>query len=349
MSSIELLMRRAHELAANGLGTVSPNPLVGCVIVKDDVIIGEGWHKIYGGPHAEVNAVASVADQGKLKGSTVIVNLEPCSHFGKTPPCADLLVSHHVGRVIISNRDTNPLVSGKGIAKLREAGIDVIEGVLESEGRDLNKRFFTMMEKKRPYVILKWAQTENGMIAGQKGDPRWISNAVSRQLVHRWRTEEDAVLVGYKTALDDNPRLNSREWIGRDPIRVVIDKQLALPRSLNVFDGSQRTVILNTLKNDEQLNTSFVKLNEDGFVFNVLAHLYERRVQSLIIEGGAGTLTMFIESGLWDEARVFSAPISFKSGLRAPSIDGKVSESTNLAGDRLTIHHNLIPTPTPFK
>jgi diaminohydroxyphosphoribosylaminopyrimidine deaminase / 5-amino-6-(5-phosphoribosylamino)uracil reductase len=349
MSSIELLMRRAHELAGNGLGAVSPNPLVGCVIVKDDIIIGEGWHKAYGGPHAEVNAIASVADQGKLTGSTVIVNLEPCSHYGKTPPCADLLVSHHVGKVIISNRDTNPLVSGKGIARLREAGIEVIEGVLESEGRELNKRFFTMIEKKRPYVILKWAQTENGMIAGQEGDPRWISNAVSRQLVHRWRTEEDAVLVGYKTALIDNPRLNSREWIGRDPVRVVIDKQLALPRSLNVFDGTQRTVILNTVKNDEQKNTSFVKLNDDDFVLKALAHLFERNVQSLIIEGGAGTLKMFIESGLWDEARVFSSPISFKAGLPAPVIDAKIEESANLAGDTLTIHYNLTPMPAPFR
>ena len=349
MSSIELLMRRAHELAGNGLGAVSPNPLVGCIVVKDDVIIGEGWHKIYGGPHAEVNAIASVADHVKLKGSTVIVNLEPCSHYGKTPPCADLLVKHQVGRVIISNRDTNPLVSGSGIAKLREAGIDLIEGVLESEGWDLNKRFFTMMEKKRPYVILKWAQTENGMMAGEEGDPRWISNTVSRQLVHRWRTEEDAVLVGYRTVLHDNPRLNSREWIGRDPVRVVIDKQLALPRSLNVFDGTQRTVILNTVKNEEQKNTSFVKLNEDGFVVNVLAHLYERRVQSLLVEGGAGTLKMFMDSGLWDEARVFSSPLNFKAGLKAPAIRGNVTESANLAGDTLTIHHNLIPTPAPFR
>jgi diaminohydroxyphosphoribosylaminopyrimidine deaminase/5-amino-6-(5-phosphoribosylamino)uracil reductase len=349
MSSIELLMQRAHELAYKGLGAVSPNPLVGCVIVKDDMIIGEGWHRIYGGPHAEVNAIASVADQDKLKGSTVLVNLEPCSHHGKTPPCADLLIRHQVGRVIISNRDTNPLVSGKGIVKLRDAGIEITEAVLEPDGRELNKRFFTMMEKKRPYVILKWAQTENGIMAGKQGDPRWISNPVSRQLVHRWRTEEDAVLVGYRTALNDNPRLNSREWIGRDPIRVVIDKKLALPHTLNVFDGTQRTIILNIEKNDEQKNTSFVKLNEEGFVFNLLTHLQERQVQSLFVEGGASTLKMFIESGLWDEARVFSATLNFKSGLRAPAIEGKVFGTADLAGDLLTTYYNLNPTAAPLK
>lgn len=349
MTSTELLMQRAHDLARNGLGSVSPNPLVGCVIVRENDIIGEGWHQRYGGPHAEVNAVASVADKRLLEGSTVIVNLEPCSHHGKTPPCADLLIDQKVGKVIISNMDTNPLVGGQGIARLRAAGIEVITDVLREEGRQLNKRFFTMVEKKRPYIILKWAQTADRFIAGRNGDPKWISSTVSRQLVHRWRTEEDAVLVGYRTSLNDNPRLSVRDWTGRNPLRVVIDKELTLPHSLHVFDGTQRTIIFNTVRNDEQEGVSFVKLDAADFTANLVSYLFDHQVLSLFVEGGTSTLNLFIRSGLWDEARVFESPVKFQGGLEAPVINGKADSHISVASDTLKIYHNLIPMPAPLR
>lgn len=349
MTSIELLMQRAIDLAYNGLGSVSPNPLVGCVITKENQIVGEGWHKNYGGPHAEVNAVTSVADKQSLVGSTVIVNLEPCAHHGKTPPCADLLIQHRVGKVVIANVDTNPLVAGKGIARLRAAGIEVVTGVLETDGRKLNKRFFTMMERRRPYVILKWAQTSNGLIAGMKTDPRWISNVVSRQLVHRWRAEEDAILVGYKTALDDNPRLNVREWTGRNPVRVIIDKKLTLPRSLHVFDGTQRTLIFNTTNEQQKDGVEFMKLPDENFVDSMLSQLHKLGIQSILVEGGAATLHHFISSGLWDEARVFESTIEFREGLAAPKIEGIAQTTEDVAGDVLKVYYNRTAIPAPLK
>ena len=342
-------MQRAHDLALNGAGMVSPNPLVGCVIVKDDKIIGEGWHRKFGEPHAEVNAVNSVADKGQLEGSTVFVNLEPCSHHGKTPPCADMLVQHRVGKVVVSNIDPNPLVRGKGIKKLREAGINVLTGILENEGRSLNRRFFTANEKRRPYIILKWAQTSNGYIAGGSNDPRWISNSLSRRLVHKWRTEEDAVLVGYRTALADNPRLNVRDWSGRDPMRVVIDRDLSLPPTLHLFDNSQRTMIINVTKDEERGNTICLKVGNDDFVNNVLRGLYTRDIHSVLIEGGTATLSSFISANMWDEARVFESPQSFESGVPAPLMAGDPSSMSELGGDILKIYQNLITNPVPVK
>jgi diaminohydroxyphosphoribosylaminopyrimidine deaminase/5-amino-6-(5-phosphoribosylamino)uracil reductase len=329
------------ELALNGAGTVSPNPLVGCVIVDDGSIIGEGWHQQYGGPHAEVRAVESVADKNKLAGSTVVVNLEPCSHHGKTPPCADLLIEHKVGKVVIANADSNPLVSGKGVAKLRSAGIEVVTGVLEKEGRDLNRRFFTMIEKKRPFIILKWAQTANGLISGSATDPRWISNTLSRQLVHKWRSEEDCVLVGYRTALTDNPRLDVREWSGRNPIRLVIDKELTLPRTLHLLDGSQRTIIFNTQRDEETENLSLVRLKPNNFLNDLLYHLVDKGLQSVIVEGGQATLNMFIQSGLWDEARVFESSSSYASGLAAPVFEGVLTSQSSFQNDTLRVFQNI--------
>jgi diaminohydroxyphosphoribosylaminopyrimidine deaminase/5-amino-6-(5-phosphoribosylamino)uracil reductase len=345
MTSNELLMRRAMELALNGAGSVSPNPLVGCVIVKDDVIIGEGWHKHYGDPHAEVNAVRAVGDPAKLRGSTVVVNLEPCSHHGKTPPCTDLLIEQKVGKVIIANIDSNPLVAGKGIARLRSAGIEVVTGVLEEEGRDLNRRFFTMIEKKRPYIILKWAQTANGFIAGAKNDPRWISNTVSRQLVHKWRSEEDSVLVGYRTALADNPRLNVRDWTGRDPLRLIIDRDLTLPRALHVFDRKQKTIIYNNVRDEESENLLLVRVSTADFIGQIVSDLQERKIQSLILEGGQATLNSFIQSGLWDEARVFESTAEFDSGLNSPKFQGRLLSKTMLSGDTLNVFQNLGTLP----
>ncbi len=240
MTSDELFIQRTFELAQSGIGQVSPNPRVGAVVVHDEKIIGEGWHKKYGEAHAEVNAIHSVKDQSLLQESTIYVNLEPCSHFGKTPPCADLLIRHQVKKVVVCNNDPNPLVSGQGIAKLLNAGIEVVTGVLETEGRKLNKRFFTFVEKQRPYIILKWAQTVDGFVARENYESKWISNDFSRQLVHQWRSEEDAVLVGTKTAAHDNPKLDVRDWSGRNPVRVVIDRFLRLSATLHLFNKKQK-------------------------------------------------------------------------------------------------------------
>lgn len=334
----ELFMRRALELALLGVGSVSPNPLVGCVIVHDNKIIGEGWHKRYGEAHAEVNAVHSIADKSILKQSTLYVNLEPCSHFGKTPPCVNLILEYKLKKVVIANLDTNPLVSGEGIKKMRDAGIEVITGILEKEGRELNKRFFTYMEKKRPYIILKWAETADGFIARENYDSKWISNEQSRQLVHKWRAEEDAVLVGTKTVFHDNPQLNVRDWSGRNPTRIVLDRFLRLSDKLNVFDQSQRTLVYNVLKHEEHTNLSLIRIDEANFIADVIADLAKQKIQSVIIEGGSQTLQLFIDAGLWDEARVFSSAKTFERGIKTPIINGNVVSKETIGTDTLTCY-----------
>jgi diaminohydroxyphosphoribosylaminopyrimidine deaminase/5-amino-6-(5-phosphoribosylamino)uracil reductase len=331
----EFFMRRALELATLGRGHVSPNPLVGCVIVRDNQIISEGWHHQYGGPHAEVDAVQNLTDKGLVAGSTVYVNLEPCSHFGKTPPCADMLIAHRPAKVVVANLDSNPLVAGNGIKKLRGAGIEVITGILEKEGRLLNQRFFTAMEKGRPYIILKWAQTADGFIARQNHDSKWISNVYARQLVHRWRTEEDAFMIGGRTAAHDNPQLNVRDWTGRNPVRVVIDRYLRLPDTLHLFDGTQRTLCYNVLKHEERPNISFVRLDENDFLVNLLHDLHRQKIQSVVVEGGTTILQLFIERGLWDEARVFTSPQRFGKGVSAPVLNGTLTEQVPVATDLL--------------
>lgn len=333
----ELFMRRAMELAQVGRGNVSPNPLVGCVIVHEGKIIGEGWHKKYGGPHAEVEAINAVANKSLLPESTLYVNLEPCSHFGKTPPCADMLVREKVKKVVIASLDSNPLVAGNGVKKLRDAGIEVDIGVLEAEGRQLNKRFFTFVEKKRPYLILKWAQTQDGFIARENGNSKWISNDLSRQLVHKWRTEEDAVLVGTNTVQYDDPKLNVRLWTGRDPVRIIIDRNLRLDPSHNVFNHEQRTICYNVLKNQDTPNLELRKLDESNFVQNLVNDLYDLKIQSVIVEGGAKTLQMFIDAQLWDEANIFESGIFFEKGISAPLLHGKLIDEQPLFGDLLRI------------
>jgi diaminohydroxyphosphoribosylaminopyrimidine deaminase / 5-amino-6-(5-phosphoribosylamino)uracil reductase len=335
----ELYMRRAFELSLRGAGQVSPNPLVGCVIVRDGVVIGEGWHQKYGGPHAEVNAVRSVVGQ-TVEGAIVYVTLEPCSHFGKTPPCADLLVKEKVSSVVIANGDPNPLVQGRGIEKLRSGGISVNEGVLTEFGRKLNRRFFCFMEKKRPYVILKWAQTSDGFIARKNFDSKWISNGYSRQLVHRWRSEEDAILVGKNTALYDDPKLNVRDWTGRDPVRIVIDRHLSLSPALQLFDGSQKTICYNSVKTQTTPPTDFVRVGDETLITDILADLYSRNIQSVIIEGGAITINMFLKAGIWDEARVFTSPANFGDGIPAPKLHLKPSETAVVNGDSLDYFYN---------
>lgn len=334
----EFFMHRALDLAKLGAGHVSPNPLVGCVIVYDGKIIGEGWHKKYGEAHAEVNAVNDVHDKLLLKKSTVYVNLEPCSHFGKTPPCADLLIREQVKKIVVATLDSNPLVAGEGIKKLRSAGIEVVTGILQEESRALNKRFFTFIEKQRPYIILKWAQTADGFIARKNYDSKWISNELSRQLVHKWRTEEDALLVGMRTAQHDNPLLNVRDWSGRNPIRLVIDRFLKLSDSLHLFDQTQRTLRYNILKHVEHNNLSFIRLDETNFLQNLVKDLYRQKIQSVIVEGGAQTLQSFIDSGLWDEARVFISPNTFEAGVSAPSLKGRLVAREKIQHDTLIIY-----------
>lgn len=335
----EVFMQRAMELAELGRGNVSPNPLVGSVVVHDGKIIGEGWHKKYGEAHAEVNAVNTVENKTLLKESTVYVNLEPCSHVGKTPPCADMLISHQVKKVVVSNLDSNPLVAGNGIKKLRTAGIEVVTGILEKKGRELNKRFFSYMEKQRPYIILKWAETADGFIARENYDSKWISNEYSRQLTHKWRVEEDAIVVGTKTTAFDNPQLNVREWSGRNPVRVVIDRSLKLSDSLHVFDKKQKTILYNVLKQEEHFNLSIVRLGEDDFLGNLLMDLYKRHIQSIFVEGGATTIDLFIKRGLWDEARIFQSTSLFEKGILAPAIRGKLVDHFNIQSDTLRILH----------
>lgn len=337
-------MKRALELAELGRGQVSPNPMVGCVIVHEGEVIGEGYHEKYGEAHAEVNAINAVSDQDLLTSSTVYVTLEPCSHHGKTPPCADLLVAKKVGRVVIGAVDTNPLVGGKGIERIKAAGIDVSHGLLSDESRNLNKRFFSFFENKRPYIILKWAQTTDGFIAREDFDSKWISGETSRNLVHQWRAEEDAIMVGTRTAQYDNPRLNVRNWQGADPVRVIIDKNLSLPSDLNLFDGSQKTLVYNGKKADSHKNLEFIKVETDAYPKFIFQDLYDKKVQSIIIEGGSTLLLSLIEEGLWDEARVFTSQVEFGKGIAAPEVKGAKIESLKVEEDTLDIYTNVEPS-----
>lgn len=337
-------MQRCIDLAALGMGAVSPNPMVGAVIVHNDVIIGEGYHQQYGGPHAEVNAVNQVLAnhvnaEELLKQATIYVSLEPCAHYGKTPPCADLIIKHHIPKVVVGCRDPFPQVDGKGIEKLQEAGIEVIVGVLEEECRFLNRRFFTRVQKQRPYIILKWAQTADGFFAPADGTQHWITGPESRKLVHQWRAEEDAILVGKHTVAIDNPQLNVRLVEGKSPKRVVIDRRLELDSQSNVFDQSVETIVFNEVKTDIDGKNKYIALEDfDRFVPQyILFQLYLQDVQSVIIEGGAHTLNSFIEAGLWDEARIFTGPESLASGIVSPKINGIIAEECTTGADQLRI------------
>ncbi len=330
-------MERAFELARLGMAGASPNPMVGCIIVHNGEIIGEGFHQVAGGPHAEVNAINDVDNKDLLKDATVYVTLEPCSHHGKTPPCANLLAQHQVKKVVIANVDPNPLVAGKGIDILRKAGIKAETGIMVSEGLSLNKRFFKAIQQGLPYIILKWAQTADGYIARENFDSKWISNKYSRKLVHKWRAEEDSILVGKNTAMYDNPSLNVRQWPGKNPLRIVLDPKLELDSYLNVFDGSITTICYNTVKTEVKSNLEFVQLSKSDFIPSLLADLHKREVRSILVEGGAATLSTFIELGLWDEARVFTAPTCFGAGIKTPQLKNAVFDGKEeIMGDTLT-------------
>lgn len=319
-----LYMQRCLELAQLGKGFTAPNPMVGCVIVKNDLIIGEGYHQEYGKAHAEVNAIQSVLDKNELEGATVYVSLEPCSHFGKTPPCADLLVQSGVKAVVIACRDTNPAVAGRGIDRLKKAGIEVIEGVLEKESRELNKRFFTFHEKQRPYIILKWAQTLDGYLDKARLENQtginWITGEETKSLVHKWRGEEQSILVGRNTIINDNPSLTVREYKGKNPIRIVIDSQLQISGDVNIYSSEAPTIVFNRIRNEKKENVEWVKIKETS-TKNILDELYNRGIISVFVEGGSRTLQYFIIDNVWDEARVIVGNNRFDEGMKAPIIN----------------------------
>lgn len=335
-----LFMQRAIDLASQGLGSVSPNPMVGCVIVHDNKIIGEGWHKIFGGPHAEVMAVDSIEDKSLISDSVVYVTLEPCSYHGKTPACTDLLIRVKPRKVIVSSLDSNPKVSGKGIEVLKTAGINVEVGLLEKKTVLLNRRFFTSMSLLRPYIILKWAQTRDGFIARTNYDSKWISNTKSRQLVHKWRSEEDGILVGYNTVKYDDPKLTVRDWHGRNPVRIVLDPQKSLDKGFNVFNDSVKTYWLNSVEDFIHENLIAKRFPVEHNLIDGLQYLYQQEIGSLIVEGGASTIKQFLESGNWDEARIFESDIEFGDGISAPILDLQPENEQMIEGDRLSIIFN---------
>ena len=345
MNNHEDYIARCIELAKNGFGTTYPNPMVGSVIVYNGEIIGEGWHQKAGEPHAEVNAIRSVKDPSLLDKATIYVSLEPCSHFGKTPPCCDLIIKNKIPNVVIGTVDSNIKVAGNGIKRLQEAGANVIVGILEKECYELNQRFFTFHEKKRPYIILKWAETQDGFIAPlqkEEQNPVWITNLNSRQLVHKWRTEEQAILVGTQTVIDDNPQLNARDWEGNNPIRVVIDQNHRIPKTAHVFDDQIKTIIFSNKKSTPSLeNTIFEVIDfQQNIAQQIADKLFQHQIQSVIVEGGAQTLQTFIDANLWDEARVFIGNCTFEKGVKAPIMNTSPFKKEKIGTDELLIIRN---------
>ncbi|WP_024770512.1 bifunctional diaminohydroxyphosphoribosylaminopyrimidine deaminase/5-amino-6-(5-phosphoribosylamino)uracil reductase RibD [Aquimarina macrocephali] len=340
-------IKRCIQLAKNGLGTTYPNPLVGSVIVHNDSIIGEGWHYQSGKPHAEVNAIASVKNHSLLKDATIYVSLEPCSHFGKTPPCSDLIIEKGIRKVVIGTIDTFAKVSGAGIQRLMNAGCDVTVGVLENECLALNKRFFTFHNKKRPYIILKWAETIDGYIAPvstNKREPVWITNTYSRQIVHKWRAEEQAILVGSQTVIKDNPKLTIRDWADQHhPTRVVINRSGKIPKDSAVLDQSIKTIVITSEKfKKDNSNTLIYEVvdSQENLTKEICSILYKHNIQSVIIEGGSYTLQSFIDKNLWDEARVFKGNTTFGTGIKAPLHKGNLISEQKIMTDTLNIYQN---------
>lgn len=336
-------MQRCIDLARKGAGLVSPNPMVGAVLVHNDRIIGEGWHQQYGGAHAEVNCINAVAEQDRqlIGQSTMYVSLEPCAHYGKTPPCADLIIKHQIPHVVMGCIDTFSEVAGRGISKLEAAGIKVTTGIMEQECRWLNKRFFTRQEQGRPYLILKWAESEDGFIAPDQGKRVMLSNTYSQTLVHKMRSEEDAILVGYQTALLDDPTLNNRYGKGKQPLRIIIDPELKLPGTLKIFDRQHSTLILNDHRDAETEGIIFKKTAAAKNRAEAIAAALPSHINSVIIEGGRKTLQMFIDAGLWDEAVVFGTKHILQSGTKAPVLkDYSLLQQFNLSQDSIKIYHH---------
>jgi diaminohydroxyphosphoribosylaminopyrimidine deaminase/5-amino-6-(5-phosphoribosylamino)uracil reductase len=343
----KIYMRRCFELARKGLGMTGANPLVGSVIVHKDRIIGEGYHHEFGGPHAEVNAIRAVKEASLLPESTLYCNLEPCSHHGKTPPCSMLIKQKGLQRVVVSNLDPFPSVNGKGIKYMEEAGIDVETACLEDEGAHLNRRFLHYINYRRPYVILKWAQTADGFIdlvrePGDQEGPRWISDEVCRTLVHKWRSEESAIMVGTNTILTDNPSLNVRNWAGENPVRITLDRNGRLSDSAQILDGTQETIVFTGIQGNYSGKIQTVQADASYEMVDVMEELFDRQIVSVFVEGGAKLHRSFLESGLWDEARVFTGKMLFDQGVKAPEIDEKPDETVSIGDTKLEVYRNKL-------
>ncbi|HEX4374222.1 MAG TPA: bifunctional diaminohydroxyphosphoribosylaminopyrimidine deaminase/5-amino-6-(5-phosphoribosylamino)uracil reductase RibD [Puia sp.] len=344
MNIDETYMHRCLELAKLGAGYVAPNPMVGAVLVHNEKIIGEGYHQTHGQAHAEVNCINSVSEENKdlISRSTLYVSLEPCVHHGKTPPCTDLILQNKIPKVVVGCRDPFDKVNGKGIDKLKNAGVEVVRNILEKECIELNKRFFTFYQKHRPYIILKWAQSGNAKIATSPKDlfnkRIFISNEFTNRLVHKWRSEESAILVGTNTALRDDPELTTRLWQGKNPTRLIIDINLNLPKSLKIFNGQAHTIIFNSVKQEQTDNVSYYQLTNDGNIVHQITNaLYQLNIQSVIIEGGAKTLRSFIDEKMWDEARIITnEELIIENGLAAPELENfKQTHSETILTDRI--------------
>lgn len=341
----EIYMQRCIELARNGLGTTYPNPLVGSVIVHQGIIIGEGWHQKAGAPHAEVNAICSVKNKELLSESTIYVNLEPCSHFGKTPPCCDLILEHHIPNIVIGTQDPFAEVAGRGIHKLLVSGKNVTVGVCEADCLALNQRFFTFHQQKRPYIILKWAESQDGFIAPKtqnKKTPFWISNPYSRQRAHQWRSQEQAILVGTQTVLKDNPKLDTRDWEGNSPVRLILDRSGKISADFHVMNDEVTTYIFTEKPKTLNLQNTFaVEIDFNGNIAQqVIDFMYKKNLQSLIVEGGKQTLQTFIDASLWDEARIFSSKIKLGDGTARPICESEKLTTESILNDKLTTLYN---------
>ena len=336
-------MHRCLELAEKGSGYVAPNPMVGAVLIYDKKIIGEGYHQQYGHPHAEVNCINAVSRRNKtrIRESVLYVSLEPCVHFGKTPPCTDLIIANNIPKVVIGSRDVFKEVYGKGIEKLKAAGIDVQYGILEKECNQLNRRFITFHTQHRPYIILKWAETANKKIAGNGPDRLYISGEQTNRLVHKWRSEEASILIGTNTALLDNPELTTRNWEGPSPVRLVVDMDLKLPAALKIFNDKQKTIVFNALKHEENDNLNFYRVTKDvNLIHQIVNALYQMKIQSVIVEGGARLLQSFIDEGVWDEARVIkNEKLIIENGLAAPELPlSPVREEKTMLNDSINTY-----------
>jgi diaminohydroxyphosphoribosylaminopyrimidine deaminase/5-amino-6-(5-phosphoribosylamino)uracil reductase len=345
MTTEEKYMYRCLELAKQGAGNVAPNPMVGAVLVHEGKIIGEGYHKEYGKAHAEVNCIDNVSDEDRkfISASALYVSLEPCSHYGKTPPCTNLIIKEKISRVVIGCRDPFKEVAGKGIEKLHDAGVAVAVGILEKECKALNKRFLTFHTQHRPYIILKWAQTANGKIGNAGNERLFITNEFTNRIVHKWRSEEMGILVGTNTAFFDNPELTNRLWNGKSPVRLIVDMHLRLPSSLKVFDEQQPTIIFNTLQHDEEKKIKYYQVTEDvSIVHQILNACYQNNVQSIIVEGGAKFLQSFIDEEMWDEARIITnETLHVENGLHAPELTNcTFALSENIFSDRIDYYYN---------
>ena len=337
----EIYMKRCIELARKALGNTYPNPLVGSIIVHNSLIIGEGFHQKSGENHAEINAINSVEKKDLLKESTIYVSLEPCSHFGKTPPCANKIIETGFKKVVIGTLDSHEKVNGKGKKLIEEAGIEVVSGVLEKECQELNKRFFTFHRKKRPFIILKWAESGDGFL-DQDFKPTQIGNSLTKQFVHQLRSEEHAILVGTNTALTDNPALTTREITGRNPVRILIDFELKVPIDFNIYNNEAPTLIFNAIKDSEEKNIRFIKIEKENFVENLMTKLYENQIQSVIVEGGSFTLQQFIDAGIWDAAIIIkNKNLKLSNGTKAPEFHHENFETKIFRDNIIEFHKNL--------